>query len=107
VGVVLALQGVVVSFQFVELRQIATHVEELAHDGVFLIVVGDGDFGSKFGDGSEDLHEQYTVVGDDGAAAFTDDSGVGYGFGVAYLTRVVDDVVSVFLQRVVGGAVEG
>ncbi len=45
-------------------------------------------------------------MGHDRAAAFTYDRGVGDTFRVAHFHDVVDDVVAIFLERIVGRAVE-
>ena len=44
-------------------------------------------------------------MGDDRTAAFADDIRVRHLLRVADVADVIDDVVGVFLQRVVGGAV--
>ena len=57
-------------------------------------------------DGAKYFHDEHAVVGDDGAAALTDDGGVGDVLGVADIGHVVDDVVGVFLEGVVHGRLE-
>ena len=46
------------------------------------------------------------MMRDNRAAALAHDRGMGDPFGVAHFHNVVDDVVAVLLQRVVGGTVE-
>src|SRR5437899_9137031 len=62
---------------------------------------------SDFCDGSEHLHDQHTVMRNHRAATFTDDIGMRHLLRVAHISDVINDVVGVLLQRVIGGAVEG
>ena len=59
----------------------------------------------KFGD-AEDVEDEQAVVGDDGAAALRDDRRVRHAGLVAHRLQVIDDVVGVFLERVVGARLE-
>ena len=62
--------------------------------------------GADFFNRAEHFHNQHAVVRDDGAAAFADDVRVRHLLRAANVADIIDDVVGVFLQRVVGGAVE-
>ena len=63
--------------------------------------------GRGLADGAEHLDDQHAVVGDDGPAALADDVRVRHLLRVADVGDVINDVVGVFLQRVVGRTVEG
>ena len=63
-------------------------------------------FGTDFFDGAEYLDNQHAVMRYDCAATFADDVRMRHPLGIADLGDIVDDVVRVFLQRVIGGAVE-
>ena len=106
-GVLLALQRVVIGLQLVQLRQVLPDVEQLLHQRVLVLAVFGTFAGPDFLDRAEHLDDQHAVVGDDGAAAFADDVRVRHLLGVADVGDVIDDVVGVFLQRVIGRAVEG
>ena len=55
---------------------------------------------------AQHAEHQRTVIGHDRAAAFGDDRGMRHAGFVAHALHVVDDVVGVFLQRVVGARFE-
>src|ERR1051326_1552116 len=63
--------------------------------------------GAHFLDGAKDFHNQDAMIGDDSAAAFADDIRVRDILGVADIGHVINDVIGIFLERVVGGTVEG
>ena len=75
--------------------------------GVLVVAVFEIVERADFFDGAEDLDHQHAVMGDDGAAAFADDVRVRDLLGVADIADVINDVVGVFLEGVIGGAVEG
>jgi hypothetical protein len=106
-GVVFSFEGVVVGFEFIEFGEVTAHIAEFTDDGVFLFCGEAFEFGAEFLDGAEDFDEEDAMVGDDSAAAFANDGGVGYAFGVADFGGIVDDVVGVFLEGVISGAIEG
>ena len=62
--------------------------------------------GPDFFNRAEHLDNQHAVMRDDGAAAFADDVRVRHFFRVAHVGDVINDVVGVFLQRVIRRAVE-
>ena len=62
--------------------------------------------GPDFFNRAEHFDDQHAVMRDDGAAAFADDVRVRHFLGVANVGDVINDVVRVFLQRVIRRAVE-
>jgi hypothetical protein len=63
--------------------------------------------GADFFDGAQRLHQQDAVMGDNGPPAFADDLRMRHLLLVANLADVKNDVVGVFLQRVIGRTVKG
>ena len=55
---------------------------------------------------AQHVEHQHAVIGGDGAPAFGDDGGVRHVDFVAHALHVIDDVVGVFLQRVVDAGFE-
>ena len=55
---------------------------------------------------AQHVEDQHAVIGGDGAAALRDDGGVRHAHLVAHVLHVVDDVVGVFLQRVIDARFE-
>ncbi len=105
--VFLPLQRVVIRLQLVQLKQVITDVDQLLHQrGIGLSAFGA--FGQPaFFDRAENLHNQHAVMGDNCAATLADDVRVRHFLGVADIGDVINDVVGIFLEGVVGGAVEG
>ena len=65
-----------------------------------------GDLLFAEGRDAEDVEDQHAVVGDDRAAALRDDRRMLHAGVVAHRLDVVDDVVGVFLERVVDARFE-
>jgi hypothetical protein len=104
--VFLAFLRVVIGLQLVELGKIFADVEQLLHERMLGVAVFQKIAGTDFLNRAKHFHDQHAVVGDDGAAAFADDVRVRHLLGVADIGDVINDVVGVFLQRVIGGTVE-
>ena len=66
----------------------------------------DFDLRYRFLDRAERFHHQNRVMRDDGAAAFAHDLRMRDPFRIAHVHDVLHDVVRVFLQRIIGGAIE-
>ena len=89
------------------LGQVLANVQQVAHQGVLAFPVFDGGASADFFDGAKRFDDQNAVMGDNGAPAFADDLRVRHLLLVANLADVKNDVVGVFLQRVIGRAVGG
>ena len=72
---------------------------------IFLASI-DFEFRRRFLDRTERFHHQNGMMRDDCAPAFAHDRRMRYAFGIADIHDVPDNVVHVFLERVIGGAVE-
>ena len=107
VRVLAAFQRVVVGFKLVQLAEVLFNIEQFLDQRVFVFGISEIHVGPDFGDGAEHLHDQNAVVRDEGAPAFADDVRVRHFLRVADVANVINDVVGVFLQRVVGRTVEG
>src|SRR6202000_1722405 len=81
-------------------------VEQFADDGVFIVAVFQVFARTRLFDAAKNLNDEHAVMRHDGSPAFTDDVRVGDVFGVANVGYVKNDVVLVFLQRVIGGGIE-
>ena len=92
--------------KLVQLVQIFFDVQQLAHQRMLAVAVLKKIAGPDLFNRSEHFHDQHAVMRDDGAAAFTDDVRVRHLLRVADVGDVINDVVGVFLKRVIGGAVE-
>ena len=82
------------------------HVENVGHE---LVILFDGfDFQFRRGsfDGTERFHHEHGMVRDDRATAFTHDRGMGHTFRIADVGDVPDDIVGVFLERIIRRAIE-
>ena len=62
--------------------------------------------GANFFNRAEHLDDQHAMVRDDGASAFADNFRVGHLLGIADVGNVIDDVVGVFLERIIGRTFE-
>src|SRR5947209_6784677 len=63
--------------------------------------------GTNFLDGAEDLDDQNAMVRDHCATALADDVRMADLLGVADISHIINDVVGVFLEGVIGRTVEG
>src|ERR1022692_4190165 len=105
--VFLPLQRVVIRLQLVQLLQIIADVDQFLHQRRIGLSAF-GAFGQPaFFDCAEHLHNQHAVMGDNCPTALADDVGVRHLLRVADIGDVINDVIGVFLERVIGGAVEG
>src|SRR4029453_4591638 len=57
-------------------------------------------------DGAECFHHQHGMVGDDGASALANNGGMPDALGIAHVHNVPNDVVGIFLERIICRAVE-
>ncbi len=106
-GVLLALEGVVVGLQLVELGQVLADVEQLPHQRVLDLAVLEHLPGRDFFNGAKDLDDQHAVMRHHRPSALADDVRMRHLLGVADIGDVIDDVIGVFLEGVVGRAVKG
>ena len=92
--------------ELVETGKVSADVAQFAHERMFVFPALSLLVGANFFDRAEDLDHEHAVMGDDGAAAFADDIRVRHLLRVAHVRDVINDVVGVFLQRVIDRAVE-
>ena len=97
---------VVIRFKLVQLGEVLLDVEQLAHDGLLVVTVGEVDVWMRLADRAKDFHHEHTVMRDDGASALADDVGVRNFLLIANIRDVINDVVRIFLERVIRRAVE-
>ena len=92
---------VVITFQQVVGREVLVCVPELFERLLDLVLklVRDG-FLAKPGN-AQDAKDQHAVIGDHGASAFGNDFRMGHLDFIAHALNVIDDVVGVFLERVI------
>ena len=86
--------------------QLLLHLEHVAHE--FVIGLGRDHFRGLRAllDRTEGFHHEDGMMRDDRAPAFAHDRRMRHPFGIAHIHDVPDDVVGVFLERVVGRAIE-
>src|SRR5206468_2819120 len=82
------------------------HIENVVNKFVIFLSRFDSDLRRGLLDRTECLDHEHRMMGDHGASAFIDDGGMRDAFGIAHVHDVPDDVVGVFLKRIIGGAVE-
>src|SRR5437899_5976813 len=63
--------------------------------------------GTNFFDRAENLHDQNAMMRDHGAAALADEVRMANLLGVADIGDIINDVIGVFLERIIGRTVEG
>src|SRR2546421_11807592 len=63
--------------------------------------------GTDFFNRTEYFEDQNAMMGDDGAATFADDVRMPHFFGVTDIGDIINYVVGIFLERIIGGTVEG
>ena len=79
----------------------------MSRDQFVIVLAGiDFEFRRRFLDRTKGFHHQNGMMRDDGAPAFAHDRRMRHAFGIADIHDVTDNVVRVFLERVVGRAVE-
>ena len=105
-GVLAAFKRVVVGFEFVRLGEVLFDVAKFFYERMFVLAANGRGERPDFFDRPENFHDQNTVMRHDGAAALADDGRMRHLLGVADIGDVIDDVVRVFLQGVIRGAVE-
>ena len=102
-GLFLDGQAIVQRFAAIFSGEIENEVGELANE--FRIFLFGGNEGARsFIDGAKNLHQENGVVGDGGAPALTDESGVRNFFLAANLGDGANNITGVFGQGVVHGA---
>ena len=100
------LLRVVIAFEQVADRQIAVGVAEDLERLLDLAGERRGDEVSAAAGCSQDVEDEHAVVGDEGSAALGEDRRMRHAGVVADALHVEDDVVGVFLERVVGARFE-
>ena len=73
---------------------------------VIFLVRFDFELRRGFLDRAERFHHEHGMMRDDRAPAFADDGRMRHAFGIADVHDVPDDVVGVFLERIIGRAIE-
>src|SRR5690349_17765209 len=106
VGVLPSFQRVVISFQFVQFAEVLLDVEQFPDQRTFVFAIGEINGWADLANRAEHFHDENAVVRDDGTSALTDDVRVVDLLRVADVTDVINDIVRVFLQGVIGRAVE-
>ena len=105
-GVLLPFQRVVISLQFIELRQVFPDIQQFLHQRVLVFLILQGITGPDFFDRAKDFHDQDAVMGDDRAAALTDQVRMRHFLGIANVGHVIHNVIRIFLQGVICRTVE-
>src|SRR6266571_3480645 len=82
------------------------HVEDVAHEFVIFFGRFDLEFRRRSLDGTERFHREHGMMRDNRASSFAHDCGMRDAFGIAHVHDVPNDVVSIFLERIIGGTVE-
>ena len=82
------------------------HVENVAHEFVILLARVDLQFRRRFLDGTERFHHQHGMMRHDRASAFAHDRRMRDAFRIANVHDVPNHVVGVFLERIIGRAIE-
>src|SRR5437763_9787606 len=82
------------------------HIENVVNEFVIFLSRVDTDLRRGLLDGAECLNYEDGMMRDHSASAFVDDGGMGDAFRIAYVHDVPDNVIGVFLKRIVGRAVE-
>src|SRR6266404_1095634 len=82
------------------------HIKNLGHE--FMILFGGLDLQFRRGpfDRTERFHDEHGMVRDDGATALTHDRGMRDTFRIAHIGDVPDDIVGVFLERIIRRTIE-
>ena len=82
------------------------HVENVSHQSV--VCLGGFDFEFRRGpfDGTESFHHEHGMMRDNSAPTFAHNGGMRHALGIADVHDIPDDVVCVFLKRVISGTVE-
>src|SRR3989441_1129509 len=106
VRVLAAFERIVVGLELVQLANVLLDVEQFLDQRVFVFAAGEFYVLPDFANGAEHFDDQHAVVRHEGAAAFADDVRVGHFLRVANVADVINDVIGVFLQGVIGRAVE-
>jgi len=104
-GIFLAFEGVVKGFELIKLGEVFADMEEFLDEGVIVVVVSEVP-AAEFFDGAEHFDDEDAMMSNDSSAAFADDIGVGDVFALADIREVIDDVVGIFLEGIIGGAFE-
>src|SRR5256714_3378262 len=102
----LDLLDVVQTFQPVPALEPLLHVKNIPDELVVRLANVDLQLRRGFFDGTEGLDNQDRMMGDNRAAAFIHDRRMGYALGVANIHDVPNDVIGVFLERIIGRAIE-
>ena len=82
------------------------HLENIMNQPVIFLGGLDFELGRGPFDGAECFHHEHGMVRDNGASALANNGGMRNAFGIAHVHDVPNDVVGIFLERIICGAVE-
>src|SRR6266700_5848852 len=102
----LDLLAVMQAFYSVAALQSLFHIEDVAHELVIFFGRFDLEFRRGSLDGAKSFDHENRMMRDNRASAFAHDRGMRDTFGIAYVHDVPNDVVSIFLEGIIGGTVE-
>src|SRR5256714_8982622 len=102
----LDLLAVMQALDSVAALQSLFHIEDVAHEFVIFFSHFDLEFRCRSLDGTERLHHEHGMMRDNRASPFAHDCGMRDAFGIAHVHNVPNDVVSIFLEGIIGGTVE-
>src|SRR5437762_5191368 len=102
----LYLLNVVKALQAISTLQTLFHVQDVADEFMVFLCKFDFELRRSFLDGAERFQYQHGMVRDNGAPAFAHNNGMRDPFGIAHVHDVPDNVIGVFLERIIGRAIE-
>ena len=102
----LDLLAVMQAFYSVAALQSLFHIEDVAHEFVIFFGRFDLEFRRRSLDGTERFHHEHGMMRDNRASSFAHNRGMSDAFGIAHVHDVPNDVVSIFLEGIIGGTVE-
>src|SRR4029453_8579655 len=82
------------------------HLETIMHQPVVFLGGLDFELGRSPFDGAECFHDKHGMVRDNGASALANNGGMRNAFRIAYVHNVPNDVIGIFLKRIISRAVE-
>src|SRR4030095_16260937 len=82
------------------------HVENVTYQSVVFLSGFDFEFRRGPFDGTESFHHEHGMMRDNSAPTFTHNGGMRHALGIADVHDVPNDVIGVFLERIIRGTVE-